>query len=69
MNLLAKASGSRPRLACEIAPDGVTAARAVLVAQTLVGKLGVRIAHDANLALPEESIGSAKNHCQPILSR
>jgi type IV pilus assembly protein PilM len=30
MNLLAKASGSRPRLACEIAPEGVTAARAVL---------------------------------------
>jgi type IV pilus assembly protein PilM len=30
MNLLPKASGSRPRLACEIAPEGVTAARAVL---------------------------------------
>ena len=30
MNLLVKASGSRPRLACEIAPEGVTAARAVL---------------------------------------
>jgi type IV pilus assembly protein PilM len=29
MNLLPKASGSRPRLACEIAPEGVTAARAV----------------------------------------
>lgn len=28
MNLLPKASGSRPRLACEIAPEGVTAARA-----------------------------------------
>ena len=30
MNLLAKASGSRPRLACEIAAEGVSAARAVL---------------------------------------
>jgi type IV pilus assembly protein PilM len=30
MNLLPKASGSRPRLACEIAPEGVTAARALL---------------------------------------
>ena len=30
MNLLPKTSGSRPRLACEIAPEGVTAARAVL---------------------------------------
>ena len=30
MNLLPKASGSRPRLACEIAPEGVTAAHAVL---------------------------------------
>lgn len=30
MNLLPKASGSRPRLACEIAPEGVTAARAGL---------------------------------------
>ena len=30
MNLLPKASGSRPRLACEIAPEGVTAARAIL---------------------------------------
>jgi type IV pilus assembly protein PilM len=30
MNLLPKAPGSRPRLACEIAPEGVTAARAVL---------------------------------------
>ena len=30
MNLLPKASGSRPRLACEIAAEGVTAARAVL---------------------------------------
>lgn len=29
MNLLPKASGSRPRLACEIAPEGVTAARAL----------------------------------------
>src|ERR1700761_3942834 len=28
MNLLPKASGSRPRLACEIAPEGVSAARA-----------------------------------------
>lgn len=28
MNLLPKASGTRPRLACEIAPEGVTAARA-----------------------------------------
>ncbi len=28
MNLLPKASGNRPRLACEIAPEGVTAARA-----------------------------------------
>jgi type IV pilus assembly protein PilM len=28
MNLLPKASGSRPRVACEIAPEGVTAARA-----------------------------------------
>lgn len=28
MNLLPKASGSRPRLACEISPDGVVAARA-----------------------------------------
>lgn len=28
MNLLPKAIGSRPRLACEIAPEGVTAARA-----------------------------------------
>ena len=30
MNLLPKDSGSRPRLACEIAPEGVTAARALL---------------------------------------
>jgi len=30
MNLLPKASGNRPRLACEIAPEGVTAARGVL---------------------------------------
>ena len=30
MNLLPKAAGSRPRLACEIAPEGVTSARAVL---------------------------------------
>ena len=29
MNLLPKASGNRPRLACEIAPEGVTAARAL----------------------------------------
>ena len=29
MNLLPKAVGSRPRLACEIAPEGVTAARAL----------------------------------------
>lgn len=29
MNLLPKASGNRPRLACEIAPDGVSAARAL----------------------------------------
>jgi type IV pilus assembly protein PilM len=29
MNLLPKASGSRPRLACEIAPEGVIAARAL----------------------------------------
>jgi type IV pilus assembly protein PilM len=29
MNLLPKASGSRPRLACEIAAEGVTAARAL----------------------------------------
>jgi type IV pilus assembly protein PilM len=28
MNLLPKASGTRPRFACEIAPEGVTAARA-----------------------------------------
>lgn len=28
MNLLPKAAGTRPRLACEIAPEGVTAARA-----------------------------------------
>lgn len=28
MNLLPKASGSRPRIACEISPDGVVAARA-----------------------------------------
>ncbi len=30
MNLLPKASGSRPRLACEIAPEGVIAARALI---------------------------------------
>jgi type IV pilus assembly protein PilM len=30
MNLLPKASGTRPRLACEIAPEGVSAARAAL---------------------------------------
>lgn len=29
MNLLPKASGNRPRLACEIAPEGVSAARAL----------------------------------------
>lgn len=29
MNLLPKASGNRPRLACEVAPEGVTAARAL----------------------------------------
>jgi len=33
MNLLPKASGSRPRLACEIAPEGVTAARAAATAE------------------------------------
>jgi len=34
MNLLPKASGSRPRLACEIAPEGVTTARAATTAET-----------------------------------
>lgn len=43
MNLLPKASGTRPRLACEIAPEGVTAARAASAEASLdsVGRVGL----------------------------
>lgn len=39
MNLLPKAAGTRPRLACEIAPEGVTVARAAS-AETLLDSVG-----------------------------
>jgi type IV pilus assembly protein PilM len=47
MNLLAKASGSRPRLACEISPDGVVAARAADAATPVEDVARVALAEGA----------------------
>ena len=47
MNLLPKASGTRPRLACEIAPEGVTAARAATAEAPLDSVAGVPLAPGA----------------------
>src|ERR1700754_2239733 len=47
MNLLPQASGTRPRLACEISPQGVVAARAETAASPLSAVARVTLAAGA----------------------